>query len=74
MEATATIGNGRSEHFEREKSILHLQCVGCDKNALWPSVGLQSGLIGTDWSLSALLGKTAVMTEEVRATKSILLA
>ena len=55
----------------------HLQCVGCDKNILWPSVGLQLGFIGTGWSSLALLGKTIHrqdLTEEVRAAESILQA
>ena len=51
--------------------------VGCDKEILWPSVGLQSGLIGTDWSSLALLRKKIHrqdLTEEVRAAGSILQA
>jgi hypothetical protein len=58
-----------------QKSTLHLQCVGCDKKILWPSVGLQSGLIGTGWSSLASLGKMIhrqYLTEEVRAAESIL--
>ncbi len=34
----------------------HLQCVGCDKKILWPSVGLSLGLIGTCWYLIGLIG------------------
>jgi hypothetical protein len=47
------------------------------KKILWPSVGLQSGLIGTGWSSLALLGKKIRrqdLTEEVRAAESILQA
>jgi hypothetical protein len=54
-----------------------LLCVGCDKKILWPSVGLQSGLIGAGWSSLALLGKKIHrlnLTEEVRAAESILKA
>jgi hypothetical protein len=36
--------------------VWHLQCVGCDKKILWPSVGLSLGLIGTCWySLASLV-------------------
>ena len=48
--------------------------MGCDKKILWPSVGLQSGLIGTGWSSLALLGKKIHrqdLTEEVRAKNSL---
>jgi hypothetical protein len=49
--------------------------VGCDKKILWPSVGQQSGLIGTGWSSLALLGiHRQDLTEEVRAAESILQA
>ena len=34
----------------------HLQCVGCDKKILWPSVGLSLGLIGTCWYFFGLIG------------------
>ena len=34
----------------------HLQCVGCDKKNLWPSVGLSLGLIGTCWYFFGLIG------------------
>src|ERR1035437_3961114 len=34
----------------------HLQCVGCDKKILWPSVGLSLGLIGTWWFFFGLIG------------------
>jgi len=47
--------------------------VGCDKKILWPSAGLQSGLIGTGWSSLALLAKSIHrqgLTEEVRAAES----
>jgi hypothetical protein len=36
--------------------VWHLQCVGCDKNILWPSVGLSLGLIGTCWYFFGFIG------------------
>jgi len=55
----------------------HLQCVGCDKNILWYSIGRSLGLVVTCWSSLVLLGKTIHrrdLTEEVRAAESILRA
>jgi len=77
MESTAVIDNGGPNILHALFRIRHLQCVGCDKKILWPSVGLQSGLIGTGWSSLALLGKKIHrqdLTEEVRAAESILQA
>lgn len=71
------ISNGGPNIFNARIQLRRLQCVGCDKKFLWPSVGLQSGLIGTGWSSLALLGKKVHrldLTEEVRAAESILQA
>jgi hypothetical protein len=74
MESTATAARTfRTVEFRH----WHLQCVGCDKKILWPSVGLQSGLIGTGWSSLALLGEKIhrqYLAEEVRGAESILQA
>ena len=51
--------------------------MGCDRKILWPSFGLQLGLIGTRWSSLASLGKTIHrqhLAEEVRGAESILQA
>jgi hypothetical protein len=71
------IGNRFPNIYRAPCRLRHLQCVGCDKKILWPSVGLQSGLIGTGWSSLVLLGKKIHrqdLTEEVRAAESILQA
>jgi hypothetical protein len=55
MESTAAIGNGGSNILQALIRIRHLQCVGCDRKILWPSVGLQLGFVGAGWSSLGLL-------------------
>jgi hypothetical protein len=62
MESIAVIGNGGPNILHALIRIRHLQCVGCDKNILWYSIGRLLGLVGTCWSSLASLGNTAVMT------------
>jgi hypothetical protein len=50
MESTGTIGNGGPNISNARIRPRHLQCVGCDRKILWPSVGLQLDLSGASWS------------------------
>jgi len=71
------IGNGGPNILNARIWLWHLQCVGCDRKILWPSVGLQLGLIGTRWSSLVSLGKMIHQrdwTGAVRVAESILQA
>ena len=50
----------------------HLQCVWCDKKILCPSVGLQSGPLGTCWSSLVDVGLVGIWRE--RSAKPIMMA
>jgi hypothetical protein len=80
MELSPAIGNGRPDISGGAAVALQLQCVGCDKNYLWYSVGLplvslvRVGLCWACWHSPKLIKHSmrSVVSKEMRDLKSIL--
>ena len=72
MESTAVTGNGKRDILNTRIRLWQLQCLGCDKKILWPSVGLQSGPLGTCWSSLVDVGLVGIWRE--RSAKPIMMA